>query len=35
MSKAFGRGVMASRAALITDRPIMTVPVGVSLAALR
>jgi predicted AAA+ superfamily ATPase len=34
MSKAFGRGVMASRATLITDRPILTVPVGVLLAAL-
>ena len=34
MSKAFGRGVMASRTALITDRPVLTVPVGVLLTAL-
>ena len=34
MSKAFGRGVMASRTALFTDRPILTVPVGVLLVAL-
>ncbi len=34
MSKAFGRGVMASRQMLVTDRPILTVPVGVLLASI-
>ncbi len=34
MSKAFGHGVMASRSALITDRQILTLPVGVLLAML-
>ena len=34
MSKAFGRGVMASRDTLVTDRPILTVPAGVLLASL-
>lgn len=34
MAKAFGRGVMASRVALTTDREVLTVPVGALLVAL-